>query len=94
VIYLLHFSQKLHHAQHYLGYTRNVKKRVAQHLRGEGSPLVKAVVAAGIEVSLAWTAEGDRNDERRYKNAKRLSQFCPQCRYRGRHGEKGETKSE
>ena len=69
-VYLLHFSEPYYHARHYLGYTNNLEARIERHKAGNGSPLVAAVVAAGIGVELARTWNGDRHLERRLKNRK------------------------
>ncbi len=37
-IYLLHFSCRYRHAQHYLGFTDDIDRRLAEHLAGRGSP--------------------------------------------------------
>jgi hypothetical protein len=81
VVYLLHFQAPYRHARHYLGWTANLERRLARHQAGHGSPLVAAVVGAGIAVELAATWPGDRHDERRLhrrKNSPR--QLCPICR--------------
>lgn len=81
-VYLLHFERPYFHARHYLGWTDNgVETRVTQHLCGDGSPLVRAVVNAGIPVTLARTWQGDRTLERTLKNSKAVPRnFCPICR--------------
>lgn len=80
-VYLLHFDPPLQHAKHYLGWTeRPVIHRVQEHLDGKGSPLVKAVVAAGGHVEIARTWPGvDRHFERRIKNGKNVPRLCPRC---------------
>ena len=79
-VYLLHFSEKFHHARHYIGYAeRNLDKRIKQHLTGQGSKLTKAVVAAGIELHLAQVWEGTRTFERQLKNRKNAPRLCPIC---------------
>ena len=80
-IYLLHFSEPLQHARHYLGYCEadDPSERVARHLAGHGSPLVKAALARGIRVELAITLDGDRNFERRIKNRGSICKWCPMC---------------
>jgi hypothetical protein len=35
-----------HHARHYIGWARRVDTRLAEHLAGAGSPLVRAAVSA------------------------------------------------
>ncbi len=43
-VYLLHFAQRYHHARHYVGVALDgdVQRRLAEHLAGHGSPLVRA----------------------------------------------------
>ena len=79
-IYLLHFSTPYHHARHYLGTAPDVGDRLDEHLRGQGSPLVKAAVASGIEVSLVrvWKS-GGRRAERKLKRCKNVPRLCPLC---------------
>lgn len=82
-IYLLHFEQPLKHARHYIGWTDNLDQRLRDHLKGQGSRLVRAVVAAGIGVALARTWKGDLFDERVLHRQRNASRHCPIC-----HGEK------
>jgi predicted GIY-YIG superfamily endonuclease len=80
-VYVLHFQPAYKHAQHYVGWTAgDVAERVAVHLRGRGSPLVRAAVAAGVDVQLAATYEGTRYLERRMKRWHHTSRFCAICR--------------
>ena len=79
-IYLLHFARRYRHAGHYLGWTSNLKARVARHFAGHGSRLMQVVMAAGIEVEVARTWPGDRNEERRLKNRGGKSRLCPVCK--------------
>ena len=81
VIYLLHFERSYRHARHYLGWTEDLDRRLAEHRAGRGSPLVAAAVAAGIAFQLAATWPGNRTEERRlhrYKNSR--ARLCPICR--------------
>jgi predicted GIY-YIG superfamily endonuclease len=89
VVYLLHLEPAYRHARHYLGWTAgDVDARLATHLRGDGSPLIRAAVAAGVDVQLAATYPGSRQLERRLKRWHKTSQFCPTCRARSiMHGE-------
>jgi hypothetical protein len=69
--------------RHYVGWTEGeVCDRVAVHLQGRGSPLVRAAVAAGVDVQLAATYEGTRYLERRLKGWHHTSRFCAICRDR------------
>lgn len=80
IVYVLHFEPAYRHARHYVGWAVNVDARVAEHLAGVGSPLVRAAVAAGVRVQLAATMPGSRFLERRLKRWKKTGQFCPVCR--------------
>lgn len=87
-VYLLHFERPLQHAQHYLGFTddtnhetnRAVETRLSYHLAGRGSRLMKAVVLAGIEVTVArvWP-HASREFERKLKRSNGHRVFCPLC---------------
>lgn len=83
MIYILHFVEKYHHAQHYVGYTKNPIRRFEEHfnvnLKSKGSPLIKAVLRAGIEIKIALVKSGTRKDERRIKKFKNTKKFCPIC---------------
>lgn len=82
-VYVLHFDPPYRHAAHYVGWTAgDVEARVATHLRGAGSPLVRAAVAAGVRVQLAGCCPGSRALERRLKRWHKTTQFCPICRRR------------
>jgi hypothetical protein len=85
VIYILHIDPPLHHARHYVGWTKDadVSRRVGQHLNQTGrrpSPLVGAALAAGCTVTLAAVLEGDRALERRLKARGGASSYCPLCK--------------
>jgi len=79
--YLLHFEPPYRHARHYLGVSdRDVPGRIAYHLEGRGSPLVRAVVSSGGRVFHVRTFAGmSRADERRLKRQGGLSRHCPAC---------------
>jgi len=81
-VYILHFAEKLHNAQHYVGCTNNIERRMREHLHcySGGSKLVRAVVKRGTEVILAKVYPyGDRNLEKRIKAIKKTSLICPIC---------------
>lgn len=51
--YILHFDPPYKHARHYKGLTRKtVQERLATHRAGQGSALIRAVVAAGCTVTI------------------------------------------
>jgi predicted GIY-YIG superfamily endonuclease len=45
-VYVLHFEPAYKHARHYVGWTEgDVVERLAVHLQGRGSPLIRAALA-------------------------------------------------
>jgi hypothetical protein len=81
-VYVLHFEPAYKHARHYIGWTEGegVSARLDVHLRGRGSPLIRAAVAAGVQVQLAATHPGTGYSERRLKRWHKTGQFCAICR--------------
>lgn len=80
VVYLIHFDQPLHHAQHYVGFTENLAQRLHEH-DTNGSPLIRAINQAGIpwRVSRIW--ENVKQGYERYlKDQKNIRRFCPICK--------------
>ncbi len=79
--YLLHFDSTVHGAQHYLGWSVHIARRLRQHLKGDGARLVKQVLRAGIGVELVrvWTTD-DRKQERALKKTRTPKSYCPRCR--------------
>ena len=79
-VYLLHFSSRLHHAGHYVGFTTDLARRVEDHRKGyAGARLMAAVKDAGITFQVARTWDGDRAFERRIKNRHATPRLCPVC---------------
>lgn len=79
-VYLLHFSQPYKHAAHYIGFAKKMNTRIMHHRNGTGARLTQVAVEAGIELITARTWEGKGRDfERRLKNCKKPSRFCPFC---------------
>lgn len=80
MVYLLHFSRPYYHARHYLGFTLNLNRRLREHRRGAGSPLMAAVVEDEIEPFLArtWSQVTRAFEKRAHHTARR--QACPICR--------------
>lgn len=85
MVYLLHFDEHYHHARHYVGYVDGgqeaLEARIKLHKSGAGARLMQVISEAGIdfEVARVWP-EGDRSFERRIKNMKKASKYCPICR--------------
>lgn len=80
-VYLLHFERKLKHAQHYIGYTDDLAKRLKRHQAKQGSKFVAAMLNNGISFLLARTWEGvDYSFERKLKSRRNAKHLCPICR--------------
>jgi len=79
-VYLIHFHRAYHHARHYLGWTADLSERIDRHASGNGSPLVRAVTAAGIGWTVVRTWVGVTRDfERHLHKTKAGPRFCPVC---------------
>lgn len=87
IVYLLHFDEPYYHARHYIGYTEDLPARLRTHRAGNGSPLIRAVVEAGINIQLAriWIQK-DRHYERRLKDQHEAPHFCPICSNKYKRG--------
>lgn len=83
-VYLLHYERQLGRAQHYLGASRDMFKRIDNHRKGNGARMPAAFARAGIEFELAriWIAMEGENPfyfERRIKQRHNSRQWCPIC---------------
>jgi predicted GIY-YIG superfamily endonuclease len=78
-VYLLHFYKSYYHAQHYIGYSDQLDKRITDHLCGMGARLMEVITIAGIEWRCVRTWLGDRKLERRLKNWHKAALLCPVC---------------
>jgi len=77
-VYVLHSGSPCLHAAHYVGWTAgSLEARLAAHLHGMRSALVRAAVAAGADIALVATFAGTRALERRLKRCHETAQFCP-----------------
>lgn len=83
MVYVLHFDSPLHHARHYVGWTksgRTLKARIERHQNCQGAKIMKACVLNGITFTLARVfKKGDRNFERKLKKTHNTKQYCPIC---------------
>ncbi len=79
--YVLCIRPAYFHARHYIGWTIDTdpSRRIAEHLSGQGSPLVAAAVATGRTVDLVLAVPGDRGLKRRWHN-RHGTRVCPRCR--------------
>ena len=79
-VYLIHFKYKLHHAGHYVGFSKCLDFRIASHRDGTGAKLIRAITRLGITwiVIRTWRVDG-QGFERYLKNQKHAARFCPLC---------------
>ena len=71
-------------AGHYVGWARNVKRRLAEHEAGRGARLLAVVRQAGIGWTLARMWPGSRARERQIKRQGGHARQCPLCGVRPR----------
>lgn len=87
--YLLHLDGKLGRAQHYIGTSGNLPRRLKDHGTKAGARLLEVARQMGIGWTLARTWEGGRETEKRLKARKNAPKFCPICKA-GREHDQGE----
>lgn len=82
MIYIIHFDEKLHHAQHYVGYCKEERfeLRLLEHGTGIGAKIIRALIKKNIHYRVAVTFPGDRKVERKIKNQKNTRRYCPICK--------------
>jgi len=86
-LYLYHIEPRYKHAGHYLGSTdREIAERHQEHMSGQGSPLIRAALAAGHQVTLVKTWPGVRLDEALLHQRKDTPRWCPVCTERRTNG--------
>jgi predicted GIY-YIG superfamily endonuclease len=79
-VYLLHFDKPFGHARHYIGWARNLDRRLAYHGTLSGARLLYMAAQAGVTWQLARTWEDvTKNRERQLKNKGGASRMCPLC---------------
>lgn len=81
ITYLLHFDKKYHHAQHYLGWTNDLPKRLREHKNGkrERCVLTHVIKNAGIKFVVVRTWDGPLAVEKKLKRRKNNRKLCPLC---------------
>ena len=98
LVYLLHFEEPYHHAQHYLGCTVDLTKRITRLKSHKPNVnLIKVINDAGIRWYIARLWDGDYEWETRIKNYAHLKLVCPVCvgtaAYNRFNGEKHDKKN-
>lgn len=88
-VYLLHFHERINPdrpAQHYLGSTNDLDRRIWEHRQGVGARLCEVAKERGIGFTLAEVWVGGRRLERQLKRQKNGPKFCPICENLRRRG--------
>jgi predicted GIY-YIG superfamily endonuclease len=82
-VYLVHAARALHGARHYLGFSTDVKRRIARHKAGRGTPLLGEMARRGIRFRVVrqWHKK-DGYFEQELKRNNALADLCPVCRGR------------
>lgn len=84
-LYVLCFDPPMHHAGHYLGSTTDLKRRIHDHLKGDGAVLVRSAIASGSKVYLGGLYDVKTLDfslrqiERFVKNRSNAHRLCCRC---------------
>jgi hypothetical protein len=88
VTYLIHMDRPLggpaHFAQHYLGTTINLDRRLETHRAGLGARILAAANERGVAYDVVRTWPGGREVERRIKAQHAAPRLCPACSGGGR----------
>lgn len=80
-VYLIHLDTPLHHARHYIGFARELDKRMYHHRHGTGARMLKACNERGITYQVARTWENTPQAfEYTLKRRKDSDFYCPFCR--------------
>ncbi len=79
-VYLIHFGQKYKHAQHYIGYATDVRKRIKRHYNGQGARLIQVIQEHGIVWCVARIWKRTKEFEKILKNRKNAKRYCPICK--------------
>jgi hypothetical protein len=86
MVYELHFDRPIGDpenprgwAQHYIGHTEDLDRRVAEHRGGHTAAIMRAVRQAGIGWHVVRTWPGTRDTERQIKLLRSGRRLCPEC---------------
>ena len=83
IVYIIHFSRKLAHAGHYVGWVKNnLETRLEKHRKGTGARLLQVLKEKGISWEVALVLNGNRKLERAIKKRHygRIAKICPICK--------------
>ena len=88
MVYLIHFTKKLHHAGHYLGYTTDFESRIERHRSGQGARLLQVLNQQGIawDVVRIWPDGTSEFESILKKHLKHTPRLCPICNPESKSG--------
>ncbi len=80
-VYIIHLARPLagSKSQHYVGFSKQVEKRLWHHRNNTGSHFLKEANRQGIAYTLCVIFTGTKRDERGLKNIKNTKKYCPCC---------------
>ena len=86
-IYIIHLAKPLAGSlsRHYVGFSKQVEKRLFHHRKGTGSNFLREANRQGIAYCLVVIFAGTKRDERRLKNTHNTAKYCPCCNGKPRH---------
>lgn len=79
IVYIIHFSRKLGHAQHYIGKTEAYGRRLKAHRAGNGARILRAANEQGIKWRVVARWFGGRTLEKKLKARHDTAALCPVC---------------
>ncbi|MGH3217893.1 MAG: hypothetical protein ACRDPY_04045 [Streptosporangiaceae bacterium] len=86
LVYQLHFDRPIGDpenphgwAQHYIGHTEDLYRRLREHRGGQTAAIMRAVNEAGIGWRVVRTWPGTRDAERAIKDLHSGRRLCPEC---------------
>jgi predicted GIY-YIG superfamily endonuclease len=80
-VYIVHLARPLagSKSRHYVGFSKQVEKRLFHHRKGTGSHFLREANRQGIPYALVVIYAGTKKDERDLKNCKNTAKYCPCC---------------
>lgn len=81
-VYLIHFDKPIsenHTCQHYIGWTNNLARRIAEHRAGFGCRLTQVAIERDIYFQVVRTWAGFRSLEKALKRRHNSPRLCPIC---------------
>ena len=86
LVYEIHFDEPIGdpdnpkgQAQHYIGHTEDLYRRLREHRGGRTAAIMRAVNEAGIGWRVVRTWPGTRDTERAIKDLRSGRRLCPEC---------------